>query len=183
MTGNAFRLPENIRGLLKKPYGLLYKGDGPEVVALFRDELESAPFIIAVGDVTTANLIEAGVFPDLCLVDRLTKRSPVSQNVSEKTQHDVYDDIFIKNPAGFITEELIDAMEKGIATGRRIRINVDGEEDLATIPAIALCGIGTAVLYGQPDEGLVLVKVTDEKKAEMTALLKEITNQNERSAA
>ena len=182
MTGNIFRLPENIRGFLKKPYGTLYNGDGPEVVALFRDELERSPFIIAVGDVTTANLIEAGVFPDLCLVDRLTKRSPVSRNVSEKTSRDVYDDVFIKNPAGSITEELIGAVSESISAGRRIRINVDGEEDLATIPAIALCDIGTAVLYGQPDEGLVFVKVTDEKKAEMASLLEAITGQNERSA-
>ena len=40
-----------------------------------------------------------------------------------------------------------------------MKIVVEGEEDLATLPAILYAPPGSVVVYGQPDEGSVLVKV------------------------
>lgn len=52
---------------------------------------------------------------------------------------------------------------------------VDGEEDLLALPAIVHAPIGGVVYYGQPQQGLVEVMVTEEKKREVLALLKQFT--------
>jgi uncharacterized protein (UPF0218 family) len=36
---------------------------------------------------------------------------------------------------------------------------VDGEEDLATLPALVAAPTGASIVYGQPGEGMVLVEV------------------------
>ncbi len=51
---------------------------------------------------------------------------------------------------------------------------VDGEEDLATLPAILYAPLGSAVVYGQPNEGSVLVMVTPEKKKQIENLMKQM---------
>ncbi len=56
---------------------------------------------------------------------------------------------------------------------------VDGEEDLA-LPAIVAAPEGASVVYGQPDEGMVHVRVTAEAKAEMRTLLDRFDGDTER---
>ncbi|MBO4302668.1 GTP-dependent dephospho-CoA kinase family protein [Methanosarcinaceae archaeon] len=184
-----FRISAEVRRILKEPCGVLYRGNGPEVVDCFRNELERSHPVISVGDVTTANLIGAGIFPDICFVDSLTKREPVSGEVSEKTAHEIYREMTVRSPAGALSEEMIIAvygMYDQTGCGQdpeksHLRIAVEGEEDLATIPAVAFSEPGAAVLYGQPDEGVVFVKVTPEKKQEMLTLLKRIVSESETS--
>ncbi|HOP09469.1 MAG TPA: DUF359 domain-containing protein, partial [Candidatus Methanofastidiosa archaeon] len=68
-----------------------------------------------------------------------------------------------------ITRELWDAIRDCDLDNRKIFI--DGEEDLATLPAIFFAPEGAIVVYGQPDEGIVIVNVTDEKKKEVYSIL------------
>ncbi|WNY24532.1 GTP-dependent dephospho-CoA kinase family protein [Methanolapillus millepedarum] len=172
-----FDLPKELRPFLKNPYGTLYPGNGPEVIDQVRPLLAAAAGkntpVISVGDVTTYNLISAGIFPKLCLVDRLTKRLPVSEQISP-TSHSKYCDVRVKNPAGTISDEMVFAIQKALLSDSDIRICVDGEEDLATVPVIAFSKPGTVVLYGQPDEGMVAVTVTDAKKMEMETFFRQI---------
>ncbi|MDV0444926.1 hypothetical protein MmiAt1_04750 [Methanimicrococcus sp. At1] len=177
-----FDLPVELRPRLKKPYGKLFPGDNPSVVEQIKDSLDES-LVIAVGDVTTYNLFKAGVRPRICFVDQYTKRTAVTKAISAVTSRTDYVNIYVKNPAGMISSEMVLAIKEALASPEKhICICVDGEEDLATIPVIALCDAGSIVLYGQPDEGLVCVKVTDEKKAEMNEMLKLIfTEKNTRS--
>jgi hypothetical protein len=46
-----------------------------------------------------------------------------------------------------------------------------GEEDLLTLPAIVEAPIISFVIYGQPEEGIVLVEVDEKKKKEIHALI------------
>ena len=55
-----------------------------------------------------------------------------------------------------------------------MKIIVDGEEDLATLPAILYAPLGSAVVYGQPNEGSVLVDVTPEKKLHIEEFMKKM---------
>ncbi|HMK82220.1 MAG TPA: DUF359 domain-containing protein, partial [Candidatus Bathyarchaeia archaeon] len=48
---------------------------------------------------------------------------------------------------------------------------VDGEEDLLVLVVIAVAPVGSLVVYGQPNEGIVLVNVTLAKKKEVVDLL------------
>ena len=53
-------------------------------------------------------------------------------------------------------------------------IIVNGEEDLFTLPAILYAPVGTSVLYGQPDEGLVVVSVNNSLKTKVRNILIEM---------
>ncbi|MBU4480952.1 GTP-dependent dephospho-CoA kinase family protein, partial [Patescibacteria group bacterium] len=49
---------------------------------------------------------------------------------------------------------------------------VKGEEDLLAIPAVLLAGKNTAVVYGLPNKGICLVKISPKTKKNFKELLK-----------
>jgi hypothetical protein len=164
---------------MKKPFGKLYAGNGSDTIEKFLGELASSTKLISVGDVTTFHLLEAGIFPDICIVDNRTKRKPVARHVSTRNMDNVSEEISVENPAGIITDELIKTLCEAFTSEKPIRIFVKGEEDLATLPVILLAPLGAVVLYGQPDEGVVFVKVTEEKKREIRALFEKLISENQ----
>jgi uncharacterized protein (UPF0218 family) len=164
---------------MKKPLGTLYRGKGRDTIEKFAVELGSPTKLISVGDVTTFHLLEVGIIPDICIVDNRTKRKPVSSNVSSRNMDKGYDELSVDNPAGIITDELIKTLCEAFASEKTIRIFVRGEEDLATLPVILLAPLGSVVLYGQPDEGVVFVRVTEEKKEEIRTLFEKLISKNQ----
>ncbi len=174
-------LPKELRPLMRKPLGTLYVGTGSDTIEKFVGELASPTRLISVGDVTTFHLLEAGIFPDICIVDNRTKREPVATHMSARNMDKIYEEVSVDNPAGIITDELIRTLCEAFASKKLIRIFVRGEEDLATLPVILLAPLGAVVLYGQPDEGVVLVKVTKEKKRELRALFEKLISKNQNS--
>ena len=172
-------LPRELRPLMKKPLGELYAGNGSDTIDKFVGELASSTKLISVGDVTTFHLLEAGIFPDICIVDNRTKRKPVARYVSARNMDNVYEEVSVENPAGIITDELIKTLCEAFTSEKPIRIFVKGEEDLATLPVILLAPLGAVVLYGQPDEGVVFVKVTEEKKREIRTLFEKLISENQ----
>ncbi len=170
----AYRLTEALRDRLKTPFGKLYRCKDE---ACLRDVVRSfgrPPKVIAIGDVTAYHLLKAGIVPDMCIVDDMNMRLPVDHEIRKGTAHDSFVDIVVKNPAGVITQELIDAIRDHMASRSPVRIFVDGEEDLAVIPACEYAPIGSLVLYGQPHEGVVAVEVTEEKRRETLSLMKQM---------
>jgi uncharacterized protein (UPF0218 family) len=164
---------------MKRPLGTLYRGKGRDTVEKFIGELSSPTKLISVGDVTTFHLLEAGIIPDICIVDDRTKRKPVSSDVSARNRDKVYEEVSVDNPAGIITDELIRTLCEAFASEKLLRIFVRGEEDLATLPVILLAPLGSIVLYGQPDEGVVFVEVTGKKKEEIRALFEKLISKNQ----
>ncbi|HPJ30018.1 MAG TPA: GTP-dependent dephospho-CoA kinase family protein [Methanothrix sp.] len=160
------RLPEELRSELKPPLGKLFRGRGQECIGPMQDLLQAAPKVIAVGDVTTFCLLSSsGRKPDICIVDNMTKRMPVPDHVQQGIGDlDSYELVEVANPAATLTQELIEVIRDRLASDGRVKIVVDGEEDLATLPAIVYAPLGSAVVYGQPNEGSVAVVVTPERK-------------------
>ncbi|MBI3954917.1 GTP-dependent dephospho-CoA kinase family protein, partial [Candidatus Gottesmanbacteria bacterium] len=82
----------------------------------------------------------------------------------------------VRNPAGSITISLVNSVSKAmknlVSTGKQQIIKVEGEEDLAGVPAILLSPLGSLILYGQPGEGIVVVEVTEEKKQQLLNILR-----------
>jgi uncharacterized protein (UPF0218 family) len=79
----------------------------------------------------------------------------------------------IKNPPGIITDELWDAIKtvfKNLKNGP-VCIEVDGEEDLASLAAIYLAPGGVTVIYGLPNKGVVVVKATTAHKQKVKEVL------------
>jgi len=165
-------LPDELRTTLKEPLGRLYKGNGLECVKAMEKELLSARKVVAIGDMTAFYLLKASIVPDLLVVDNKTKRMPVTDHVIEMLDHERYKTVRVKNPAATITKDLIDLIRDSLNGDDHIKIVVEGEEDLATLPAIFYAPMGSVVVYGQPNEGSVLVDVTPERKLHIEEFMK-----------
>ncbi len=172
--GAQITLPESVRPLFRKLFGTLYTGTGDDTIRKLSKDLDSPTKLISVGDVTTFHLLNSDIIPDILIVDDRTKRGPASDRVVVGTKHKGFIEISVDNPAGVITGDLIDAVGDAIASSYRVRIFVRGEEDLAAVPAMLMAPEGSAVLYGQPDQGVVLVQITESKKEEIRDLLTKI---------
>lgn len=164
-------LPDDLRSFLKEPLGKLCRGDGLDCVKAMEDDIRRAKKLVAVGDMTAYYLIKAGLVPDLLIVDNKTKRMPVSDQVLDELDHKGYKTVPVQNPAATLSRDLLDLIRESIQGQEKIKIIVEGEEDLATLPAILYSPPGSAVVYGQPNEGSVLVDVTAEKKLHIEELM------------
>ncbi len=173
MGGQIF-LAESVRPHFRKLFGTLYEGTGDDTIRKLSGDLGSPTKLISVGDVTTFHLLNSDIIPDILIVDDRTKRGPASDRVVSGTKYKGFREISVVNPAGVITGELIDAVGDALASDCRVRIFVRGEEDLAAVPAMLMAPEGSVVLYGQPDQGVVLVRITVSKKEEIRNLLTKI---------
>jgi len=156
-------LPDDLRGSFKEPFGSVYTD--PE--ALLSD---AGRPVIAVGDVVTYHLRRAGHAPAVAIVDGKTKREAVDAEIREALEDPAHRRD-VENPPGALSESLLAALSEAVAAEEPITIVVDGEEDLAALPAVLVAPLGGTVVYGQPDEGMVLVDVTDDAKAKMRSLI------------
>jgi len=68
----------------------------------------------------------------------------------------------------------MERIRESLQGDERIKIIVNGEEDLATLPAILYAPVGSVVVYGQPNEGSVLVHVTSERKKHIEEFIKKM---------
>ena len=159
-------LPDDLRSELKEPWGPIFEEAEPLLA-------EAGEPLIAVGDVVTYHLESAGRRPDVSLVDEMTERSAVEAHILEAAGEP---DVTVENPAATLTDDLLAALAEGIdaATddGTATRIHVEGEEDLAALPAIVAAPDGASVVYGQPGEGMVLVTVTPAARDDAAAFLR-----------
>ena len=141
---------------LKKPLGKLYP-DFEDAV----DEIESCEFLISVGDATFENLTKHELYPNIGIIDNLIQRKNHTHDII-RADHILKAD----NPAGCLTDDLWETIGKALElsdSGECYVIDVAGEEDLAVLPCILMANPDTTILYGQPNEGLVLLKACDVK--------------------
>lgn len=164
MATVLLRLPDSLRGELKDPMGPVFT-DADALLA------EAGSPVISVGDVVTYHLEEAGRPPDVSLVDELTERSAVDDRILDALGEP---DVVVENPAATLTEELLAALVDALESKDPVRILVDGEEDLATLPALVAAPDGASVVYGQPGEGMVLVGVTPATRNRAIELLEQM---------
>jgi len=167
--GIAYRLTPELRERLKEPIGTLIQGSFIDTMNRFRQmmEREKPPRIVAVGDTVTRNLTKSRMPPQLSIVDNKCMRKS-TQPVDLATDRTVH----VENPQATITEEAIKAIQDSLRSSGSVKIVVDGEEDLLTLIAVMYAPENSFVLYGQPYEGIVVVKVTPEKRAKIAEILK-----------
>jgi uncharacterized protein (UPF0218 family) len=129
---------------------------GPVLKAV-PESLHDSQCVVTVGDRTTLVVAASGLEPHLAIVDFKTRRHTRLSAADRAALETVCADrvLRVRNPAGGITRELWDAVASTAEQRTRTRIEVDGEEDLATLAVLALCPDDSQVLYGQPGEGLV----------------------------
>ena len=163
-----FSLPERLRSQLAQPFGVLFTRklikSGTLAVSVREPGL-----VITVGDRVAETVAALGRVPDVHIVDGKENRRPrmppeVPRVVS----------IEVKNPPGTITAEAMNGIRKALAGRKPARVMVDGEEDLLVIPAQIFAHSGARIYYGQPGQGIVMLKVDRDAKARARALLKQM---------
>jgi uncharacterized protein (UPF0218 family) len=170
-------LQQSLRPELKEPMGPIYT----DAEALLAD---AGTPIVAVGDIVTYHLTTADHTPAVALVDGRTKRAAVEDHIEDAIDGDRFDnEIEVANPPATLSAALLSGLHEGLsnaAAGETTVVVVDGEEDLAALPAIATAPEGGSVVYGQPDEGMVLVDAGGEARATVTDLLERMDGDTER---
>jgi len=159
----VYTITPELRTKFKEPFGTLIQGSFDKTMGKMKalvDE-EKPPRTISVGDVVSRNLHEHNIHPQLTIIDtKFLRNKNMPEKVSvEKTVH-------VDNPQGTITEEAIFAIKEALEKNEHTHIVVDGEEDLLTLIAVLYAPENSFVVYGQPYSGIVVVKVTSEKKAQ-----------------
>lgn len=150
-----FVLKEDLIHEFKEPLGELYPNFQDAIPAI-----KEAKFLISVGDQTAKNLIDNDIIPDLGIIDGRIQRQDHNHEL-------IHTENILKaeNPAGTITKNLWETIEFAIKStlddNENRLIVVKGEEDLAVLSCILIAPEDAVILYGQPNEGLVFVNVSD----------------------
>ncbi|MEK7513616.1 MAG: DUF359 domain-containing protein [Patescibacteria group bacterium] len=151
------KLPDSLRPLLQAPFSPIIKTITPPKY-----------LTITVGDIATISLLNQKITPDLAIVDLKTKRQPIFPHLEALG---LKPGLTSLNPPGIITAHLVQQL---LACLRQPQpsLLVNGEEDLAVLPAVLLSPLKTTIFYGQPDKGLVKILVTESTKLKALNFLK-----------
>ena len=160
------QLPNDLRDHLKNPLGNLIRDNDPNKENIIK-EISAKSILITVGDRTTENMLQLGLKPQIQIIDGLEKRNqcivPIDDAISTN--------LSCRNPPGEITQESIQVIQKAFSSEPPVRIIVDGEEDLLVLPVCMSAPENSVVMYGQPNEGLVIVHITPEIRAKVQKIL------------
>jgi pantetheine-phosphate adenylyltransferase len=166
-------LPEDLRDTLRIPLGKVIK-DMRQV----KKFIDNNSLLITIGDIVTINLFMKDIRSDISIFDFRTRRHIISEEyfnilksftVSSPTQEVINEPgIIERRSVGSIRRALMNFLE----SGEKQVIEVEGEDDLLTLPVILLSPLNSVVLYGQAGVGTVIVKVTEKKKKEVERLVR-----------
>ncbi|CAN5444337.1 hypothetical protein BH18THE2_BH18THE2_03120 [soil metagenome] len=137
-----------------------------------------ARILVTVGDATTAKLLSFGIVPDLSVVDGKERRTPLDRTkispFAEEIEQGRLSYMECSNKAGSISRNAIGTIKDALKVPFPVRIFVYGEEDMLALPLFILVPDGSVVLYGQPLEGMVIVKVNEDIRRKAQYLLDRI---------
>lgn len=154
-------LPEEMREELKRPLGLLIEGDPNETVRKLEEiySFMKPPMLASVGDFVSRNLLAHCLEPDIIVFDGRIMRRDV-EPIEPKGRFEIR----TRNRPGMIEEGAWEALGKAVKLKRRVAVLVEGEEDLLVIPLISLMPLGSMIVYGQPNVGVVMIEVDRKMK-------------------
>jgi uncharacterized protein (UPF0218 family) len=160
-------LPKDLQAELKQPLGRLVN----EPVLL--DLLKHESYIVSIGDRVTYTVLSHGIQPRMCIVDYILERHPYAPEMKTVIAGYGKTVVQVRNPPGTISDELWTALEALFSHPERfpVRVEVQGEEDLAALAAIALAPGGATIIYGLPNRGVVVVSTTPENKKKINSVL------------
>jgi hypothetical protein len=159
--------PKDIQ-LLRTPFGTLIpeKQVTKKRISIM---LESTKTIFTVGDATTDRLISFGITPQIAVIDGIERRSKHYRKIHYRSKQ-----MSCNNPPGTISKDAVDVLENALNSRPPVIVMVHGEEDLLALPLISMAPQGSAVLYGQPLEGLVVVRIDSEKQGKAKTIMSRI---------
>lgn len=153
-------LPAAARDAFKDPIGPVYT-DAQRLLS------DAGSPVLAVGDVVTYHLLAADHTPKVAVVDGRTEREAVTDEVRAGLPQA---DVTVASEPATVSRSLLEALVDAIDADGETVISVDGEEDLAVVPAVLAAPAGASVVYGQPGEGMVLATVDADLRSRMREL-------------
>jgi uncharacterized protein (UPF0218 family) len=164
LAENDLVLPDELIPEMRNPLGKFLEGEDPDF------EVQVKNLLVTVGDQCTLNLIKGGHRPDLAIVDYKTKR----MDIGTSPEIEGFGKVVMKlaNPAGRISRDAWSVLKDAFDAQNEVRVDVEGEEDLLALPSILLAPEGSAVVYGLPSKGIVVVDVENGIRQRVLALVK-----------
>ncbi len=148
------KITRELRRRLKRPHGRVYAGRSAA------RSLKECKFVVSVGDIATEILLANGVAPAVAIIDFKCRRKSIGKKTRAAIHKFRAKTLKAKNLPGTVSRALYNACRKAFSDRKfPAKIVVDGEEDLAVIPAVIFAPDGAAVYYGQPGKGGVIVEV------------------------
>lgn len=138
--------------------GLLIRGSPDKTMKKLKEliEKEKPSMVISVGDAVSNNMMKHNISSQVLIIDNKIMRAAVQPAAVDAKQT-----VYLKNPPGTLTEEAWIVIRKALSARGRTKVLIEGEEDLLTLVTV-LCAPKTSfVVYGQPYQGIVVVKVTE----------------------
>jgi len=160
------KISESAKEELKKPLGSVCASIACAL------ELAKGRRIISVGDVCTLALLDAGIIPHLAVFDFLFMRHTLGEDGKAKLRTQYPRPRTYDNPAGTVSDKLITDATALIEKGGAVLII--GEEDLTALAFMLVAGKRDIIIYGQPNEGLVIVVPDKETKKKAAKFLSSI---------
>jgi hypothetical protein len=152
---------ERVREELKKPLGTLIKD-----ISLLRRRPHQR--IISIGDVCTIEFLSSGVTPHLAVFDFKSMRKPLHEK-GVKMLLSLGEPKRYKNPPGTLSERILG--DAGMLLERGGAVLIEGEEDLTALAFILAAKEDDIIVYGQPKEGMVVVKPSEKLKKKIKGWL------------
>ena len=146
---------------LKDPLGDLWIGDVETNLERLLNFLKNnKPVCLAsVGDFVSYNILAADVHPDIVVVDHKIMRKSIDPIEFDREY------VNVPNPAGTINAQAQSVLFNAAKECKHLAVIVDGEEDLLVLPLMAFMPNDSVIIYGQPREGMVVITLTDERRA------------------
>lgn len=160
-----YKIREDLLEEFKKPLGKVILDDQ------LLNEIGETKIIVSVGDMCTLSLKKFGITTKISVVDFKIERKN-REDLREKFS--LNGNIKVNNPQGFITKELWCAIEDAYNKDGKTIIEVNGEEDLATLPAIIMAPDNSILVYGLPGKGMVIVHTNEKIKEIVRRALKKM---------
>lgn len=121
--------------------------------------------VILVGDETLKTFEDQKLSFDLAIIDGKTRRDQVIHNLLSE------EPLKTSNPAGSITQQAVQTLQTAQAQKFRY-VLVDGEEDLLVVSLVMITPLETLIYYGQPDQGLVELRVNEQIKQKFLGIVR-----------
>lgn len=157
-----YSITESLREDLRVPKSKIFEGDNHTVTKDMVSYIQEKKFdrVVCVGDEVSRDLLQNGFKPRNVIVDGKVNRVPIDY-LDEIVGH-YSNKLSLTNNPGTIAKEVWKALKDALK--QESAVIVKGEEDLLAIPTILLADVNTAIIYGQPGRGKVIIEVDEERK-------------------
>jgi GTP-dependent dephospho-CoA kinase len=161
------------KDLLKEPFGILIKENEVNKTKIY-SFIKKSYKIVTVGDTTTQKFIEFGYIPDLSIIDHKEKRTIKSNNIEFQVDKVIH----CENRQGELNIQVIDLIKKITSIKfNKIQIIIEGEEDMIALPLFMHSPNKWTIFYGQPNEGLVVVEMNNERRKRAKLIFNKVFSQ------